>query len=159
MVLQRPAFIACAVACAILTSCDKGSSVSKKPSPIAAIKFTRSGGLAGSRVAGAVTFSANHAYVDADGVRYRRELSAPELKQLRGDAEAADFGAARAALVQSAASPDAYQFAITIIAEDGTSRSLSFGENGADRLREASPAASRLAAWVAHEAADISNRL
>ncbi len=153
MTLQGPAFAACAAACAILTACGSGANVGKRPSPIAAIKFARSGGIAGSKVAGAVTFSANHAYVDAEGVRYRRELTPQELKQLRGDAEAADFAAAN-----TAPRPGGYQYEITVVTDDGNSRSLSFGENSTDRLKQASPAASRLAAWVEQEISDISSR-
>ena len=146
----------CALAAALLTACgNQGTPAGKKVSPVTLLKFSRTGGLAGSKVAGTVTFSANHAYVDADGFPYRRELSSQERKQLLADAEAADFSAAPG---KAATVPDAYQFEITVTTEDGRSRSLSFGENSEDRLKQASPAASRLAAWVQQEIMAISIR-
>lgn len=159
MVFQRPsAFAICALVGAILAACGNQSApAGKKPSPVVLIKFSRSGGLAGSKVAGTVTFSANHAYVDGKDVPYRRELDAQELKQLRADTEAADLPAAQSAL-PSGGVPGGYRFEITVVTEDGTSRSLSFGENSMDRLKQLSPAAFRLADWVRREAGEIAGR-
>lgn len=159
MIFPRPAaFVMCAVVSAALAGCgNKGDLTSKKPSPVALIKFARTGGLLGSKVAGTVTFSANHAYVDGNDVQYRRELDAQELKQLRADSEAADLPAAPTAL-PSGGVPDGYQFEITVVTEDGMSRSLSFGENSLDRLNQVSPAAFRLAGWVEQEAGEIAGR-
>ena len=110
------------------------------------------------RIAGTVQFSANHAYVDSAGTQYRRELTPQELKQLRADAQAADFDAAKSA-PDTRAVPDAYQFEIGVVTEDGASRSLMFDENSIDWLRQASPAVARLALWVEREAGNISSRI
>ena len=153
---SRPALF-CVVAGTVLAACvNQGAPAGKKASPVTLIRFSRSGGLAGSSVAGTVTFSANHAYVDGE-VPYRRELDAQELKQLRADAEAADLPAAQSALPPGGV-PDAYQFEIAVVAEDGTSRSLTFGENSLDRLKQVSPAAFRVADWVEQEAGKIAGR-
>ena len=157
--ISRPTPLLCAVACAVLAACGIQSNLAvKKASPVTLIKFERTGGLAGLKVAGTLTFSANHAYVDAESVQYRRELGGQERKQVLADAETADFEAAKAALASSGNFPDGYRFDITVIRENGAIRSLSLGDDAARRLGQF-PAVVRLAAWVEREAGNISSRI
>jgi|GEM_PF-5873218 len=155
MTSRSRAGLLCALAGTVLAACvNQSAPAGKQANPVTLIRFTRTGGLAASRAAGTVTFSANHGYSDGETVPYRRELDPQELKQLRADAEAADFRTAQNALPLRGV-PDAYQFEIAVVREDGTSRSLRFRENSLDRLKQVSPAAFRLADWVKQEAGRI----
>lgn len=154
VIANLAALVLAAAAC---VSCARQTAdASKKTSPVTQIKFARSGGFAGAatNVAGSVQFDAHHAYVDAEGFRYRRELAPEELKQLRAAADPGFFAAAKAGL-QPGSVRDGYQYEVTVITEDGASHPLTLGEGDAERLKHSAPGAARLGSWVEKETATI----
>ena len=117
------------------------------------IKFTRSGGFAGTatNVEGVVDFSGDGAQVNSNSAKYDRKLTSQEAEQLQTAAETASTASAKTAS-GAGSSPirDGYQYDVTVTNKDGKTRALTIGGEGAH-----SPETAELAAWIQQEAQKI----
>ncbi len=143
----------------LLASCSQKTAILKeKGSVIVQIQFARSGGFGGAatNVSGTVEFTDRGAHVRSEVSGYEREVPEAEAQPLRSAVDPATLAQVQAAL--SAPSPlrDAYQYDLTLVAQDGSSHTLRFtGDGPPEALRQTSPAATSLASWVRDETQKI----
>src|SRR5689334_2511692 len=114
------------------------------------INFERSGGFAGAAtsVAGTVELDEHGGHVDGKGTDYHRELTPEEAERLRTAADPGALAQAKAALPAPDSARDAYQYDVTVVADDGKSQSLTLGEGGPN---QSGNAVAELRSWIQEE--------
>ena len=126
----------------------------KRTAKLMEIRFVRSGGFAGpaTSVRGVVKFTDQGAKVTSEPGNYERDLQPAETGQLRTAANPANLAKAESAL-QSGANqmPDAYQYDITLVTDDGKTQNFTVADGAAQQLQGVAPETAKLVNWVQQE--------
>ncbi len=104
----------------------------KKGKSTMQVELVRTGGFAApaTRVAGTLIFDDAIAHVTSEGTGYHRDLPAPEADSLRAAVRQDPLDQVRSAPPGAAATPDSYQYRVTIT-ENGKTRVITLPAEGA----------------------------